>query len=381
VAGNWAFSEVRPIMYYLVAGIAAWAVRSRKGLYALLIGLFLMSNLTATVLVLQQFLGRNNPLLDTMTGNEWYVRVQSSGDSFGAVRIVPPGHMLMYALTIVAFSLLLYSNQARWVKRLLAFEFVYLNFALLLTYTRAQWLASAIAMFIVIITLPRLRWRQLANRLSLLIVALVVLIALFGSTASGLLDSVGFLSALSNRILSIFNPTETLESSSLQWRLYETETSLKAIRENPLLGVGVGNSYRDVTLLDGEARGWLAPISNGNFRGLTRFVHNSYLHIAVKMGLPALALFLLFIVAVLLDGFRLYRSQTDLLSQRLIIALLASLIGALQWSITEHNLIQVDAVIAIGLMVGIIAAIEALPAQATNPTQPLIPSPQPLAYE
>jgi O-antigen ligase len=146
-----------------------------------------------------------------------------------------------------------------------------------------------------------------------------------------------------------------LESYSLRWRLYETDEGLRSISEHPLLGVGLGSAYRDVTLLNGDAlrayRGFLR---------FTRFLHNSYLYLGVKMGLPGLLAFCAFALAFLATGWRQYRRLHDEHLRLIVLALLAGFVGLLSWSFTQSHLLQTESTAVVGLIAGLIAIAAAL---------------------
>jgi O-antigen ligase len=78
---------------------------------------------------------------------------------------------------------------------------------------------------------------------------------------------------------------------SAQWRIWEAEAMLPLIKEHPLTGIGLGADYK------GGRGSTLRP-------ELNRYVHNAYLYMAGKMGLPALFLFLSFMACVFAIGRR-----------------------------------------------------------------------------
>jgi hypothetical protein len=75
------------------------------------------------------------------------------------------------------------------------------------------------------------------------------------------------------------------------------------------------------------------------------------------MGLQGLIAFLWFCVAVLVHGWRLVRKMPSGPDKWLVLAVLASFVGIMQWSITEPNFMQTGATITVGLMVGLLASL------------------------
>lgn len=351
---NLVVGELRPALYLGGAIVASSLVVRRGQIVTLLGGLFVVADLVAGVVILQQFLGRDSRLLAAMSAGSWQVNAQVQGDSaFGATRIVPPGHVLVYLMSLLAFYLLLSPNRGLWTRLALAAQLVFLSFGLLLTYTRAQWVASGIAMALICLLMP---WERKA-RLARYVVGLVPVVLLLAvPLAVGLVPgSVGtFVDALGQRAGSILTPQETLDSASLEWRLFETDASADAILGSPLLGVGLGNDYRPATLLQGEARGWLWKL-DGDGR-LTRFIHNSYLYVTVKMGLPAIAVFLWFALSFLASGARASLTSPVAAVRTLALPATAAFAGLLEWAVFESHWMQAGSMTAVGLMVGLVGA-------------------------
>ena len=229
VAPNWAFAELRPVAFYGVFFVAAWAIRRPQQLVTVLVGLFVLADLTGAIIILQQFLGLDHYLLAAMENNWNIWRAGDSAGEFGTVRVIPPGHVLMFIMMLFAFVLLVYQRLSLRLRIVLALQFVYLNFSLLFTYTRAQWIAAVIAITIIVLLLSSAE-RSLLARYVLICLAIGLLVfAAFGTQIQVYLNNITFISALSERVYSIFTPEETLSSHSLQWRVFETEEALHSI--------------------------------------------------------------------------------------------------------------------------------------------------------
>jgi len=347
VEPNWAFGELRPLFYYTLFFVTAWTIREPRQIITLLIGLFVLADITAAMIILHQFLGVDHPALKAVTGSVWHVEKMGSG-GFGTIRIVPPGHVLTLIMMVVAFCLMVYSKLSPRLRIVLAIQFLFLNAGLLLTYTRAQWIAAAIAFLLIALFMPRADKTQFVRYALGAVLVLVLIYSLFGGEIQSSTRNLAFLDSLKERAMSIFTPEETLQSWSLQWRVFETEEALRSIDEQPVLGVGLGNAYRDVTLLRGEAR-------SGQLR-FTRFVHNSYLYMAVKMGVIGLIGFAWFYLSLLGNGWFAYARRFDGYYRRIALALLTCLCGLLSWSITEPHFMQLQSTIVVGLVSGLLAS-------------------------
>lgn len=85
---------------------------------------------------------------------------------------------------------------------------------------------------------------------------------------------------------------------SAGWRYHEVDEMLPHIIEHPLTGLGLGADYK------GIGASSAAP-------DLNRYMHNAYLYMAGKMGVPALVLFLLMMLVIFVIGRRLARSDAS----------------------------------------------------------------------
>jgi O-antigen ligase len=346
-------NELRPLVYYAAAIVVAMGLTRPSQRTTLLIGLFVLSDVVTAALVVQQFLGLGNFVLPGMVG--WQVNDQgadpsaSRGPGFGLVRIVPPANVLMFVMMLLALVWTLAPGLTRSARIMCAAQFAFLNFGLLLTYTRAQWIASVIGIIIIALFVPHALRVRLGQGLLVLLGLGALVLALFAAGVQ-LPDKVQpALEAMLGRATSIVTPDATLNSSSLQWRVFETEAAFSSLAESPQ-GVGLGNTYRPITTLSGEAAGY-----QGN--PLNTFVHNSYLYIAVKTGVLGLAAFLWFCLAFLLCSWRLFRRMPHGPDRWLVLTIVASFVGIMQWSVTEANFMQTCATATVGLMVGLLASL------------------------
>lgn len=366
VPGGLVVGEARPAAY--CAGCAfGVALLARRGQVALLLaGLFLVADLTAGAMLLQQFISAQRflALLPDWQVNE----MGSPGGGLGVVRVVPPAHVLMFLMANIAFCLALGPLRRAWQRIFLLLQVALLGGGLLLTYTRAQWVASGVALVLACALLPLSAKRRLARAT---LIALPILMLLAGLVGTGVLPvaetSAG--QALAARATSILAPDQTLNSASLEWRVFEVRAAASALSQHPLLGVGVGNDYRGVTLLQGEASGVLWPLDGSKGR-LTRWVHDSYLYMAVKMGLPGIAAFLWFSVAFLVGGMRAYLDAPDGAEKLVVLAVLCSFAGLLEWAVFEAHFMLPAGMATLGLMVGMIARAGAYRPAAETPRTP-----------
>jgi O-antigen ligase len=250
-------------------------------------------------------------------------------------------------MSIVAFCGLLFPH-LRWRWRVLfAGQFLLINLGLLLTYTRAQWIASGIAILFALGAFMIVHRRRAFAFVIVAITVILVGAGIYGASNINLTQS-SDANPLLVRLVSIFTPDQTLDTNSLQWRIFENDAAMQSVLKNPILGVGLGNEYRGVTLL--RQREVL-----GDLR-FTRFIHNAYLYIAVKLGIPALIVFGWMCLAFLINGWRSYRRMRPGIWQAVTLAMLAGFVGLLFWSNTQPNFMVGEGTLFIGVLMGLVAA-------------------------
>jgi O-antigen ligase len=154
-------------------------------------------------------------------------------------------------------------------------------------------------------------------------------------------------------------PSETAQTTSLQWREFEVEKALQAIAKQPFTGVGLGNRYRSLTTFMNEASGWWTrgSIAAGEVSRFTRYVHNSYVSIAVKMGIPGLIAILWFYIAVLFKGFQVFLKKLVPKHTGLVLGVWIGFASLLVWNYWHPHLIKAESTPVIGLMAGLVGSI------------------------
>jgi O-antigen ligase len=357
VESNWALGDLRILSLYLTFFIMLWSIKRPEQLKRLLVGLFVIANLTATIIYLQQFLGAGNPVLQAMMmARDWRVY-----ETVGAVRVVPAGQVLMHFMWFIALGLLTFARSNWRLKVFCILQLLFLGGGHLFTYMRAQWVALIIGVgLLFIVLLPRYK----KDRTRTAVIAYSVALVLFGSfvIATGPLPATSatpFVRGISERFGSIFTLSDTSETESLQWRDFEVEKAIEAIRKQPLTGVGLGNRYRPLSTHSSEASGSLTNgrVDSGRVSRFTRYVHNSYASIAVKMGIPSLAVLLWFCAAFLFKGLQAYRNMPDTEYKGVALGALLGFAGMLVWCYWHAHLIKAESTGTIGLMVALVGTI------------------------
>ncbi len=363
VETHWVFAELRDLLSYALFFITAWILNQRRHFVIVLAGLFAIADLTAAIIFLQQFLGSSKPLLPAMTTSFWGIWHQGGSiGSIGSVRVVPPSHVLVYFTNLIAGGLAIFSPSHK-LRIMFAIHFGLLGLALLLTYTRAQWFATFIALALMLVVIVPIYKSQFTRFIFFSIPVILLACSLLGfRLLQERTEKTTLFTLLGERAMTLLTPDETLGTSSLQWRIFETEEALNSISHHPLLGVGLGNSYRDITTLQGEANGWFAgsSLAAGDVSRFTRYVHSSYLWIPVKMGIPAFVIFLWFCLAFLIAGWQLIDRLHDQQMMGIVLAVVTGFTGLLVWTVFHQHLVMNRSSTAVAFMAGLVAGIYSL---------------------
>ena len=196
---------------------------------------------------------------------------------------------------------------------------------IVLTFGRTTYAAVFVCMGVVV-------WWLDAKKLPLFLCSLV-LVVLAGAGIGFVLKPDSF-AAVYFRMTTIGE--EINRGYSAQWRFWEMEAMLPHLAKHPLIGVGLGADYK------GTLGSALTP-------ELNRYVHNAYLYMAGKMGLPALLAFLLMMAAIAAIGRRSAISALSPWTRVVGAAGAAMMIRFLAASITEPHLMSDYGVVVIAV--------------------------------
>ena len=176
----------------------------------------------------------------------------------------------------------------------------------------------AVVAVCVVMVVYWLNLRKLGELAGLLVLVVAVASALAISLKPAYFDAVYY------RIASI--DTEIKSGDSAQWRIWEAEEMLPHIQKYPLTGIGLGADYK------GANR---SPDPD-----LNRYVHNAYLYMGGKMGLPALGFFLVAIFAIFAMGRRSARGNASRWTRIVGAACAAMMINFMLASVTEPHFME-----------------------------------------
>jgi hypothetical protein len=177
-------------------------------------------------------------------------------------RVQMPGFLyVMWAVVWLSLSLLYRKiNYAVGAVLLIIFAAaIFVNFG------RALWIWTFIAVITPIFFIGR---RRATN-----FIASAFVIIVLGTTTLAVVHP-STLDAVAVRLLSVKD--EGGRNTSYGWREWENQDAIATLKRSPLVGVGIGGEYRP----------WIRILAI--FAEHTRYIHDSYLYIALKIGIPGL---------------------------------------------------------------------------------------------
>ncbi|MEM9773434.1 MAG: O-antigen ligase family protein [Chloroflexota bacterium] len=349
VAFNWAMNDFRIMLYYTLFFSTAWGIKDRRQLKTLLAGVFILANLVVGLMIVQQFLGIDNLLTSGMS------RWQITEEVDGSLRILPPLIFMIAVLASISSAFAFFAEEPR-VKFLSAFQALFLVVGLLLTFTRSAWLTIIMAVLIVIAFAANEKREKVVGSMIFVTPALLIVLSLSLVQSSQRAD-IPYVGSIFNRVTSIFQTDETVQSDSLQWRVFENSEAMKSIQNRPIFGVGLGNQYREITIAHGEAAG---SRTGNDITRLTRYVHNSILSMAVKMGLPTLILFLSTYLLFIYKSWKLYPKTDSSIKKSVVIGVIAIFIPSIFWAQFFTLFTESNHIMSVALFMGVISVISDL---------------------
>jgi O-antigen ligase len=195
----------------------------------------------------------------------------------------------------------------------------------LLTFGRTTFAVVAVCMFVMV---AWLNVRKLPRLLGMLVAFMAIAATL------GFLFKPASVEAVVYRMTSI--GAELDYGHSAGWRVMEVKTMLPHIQNNPMTGIGLGADYKGISGSPATPE-------------LNRYIHNAYLYMAGKMGLPALLFFLMSMAAIFTIGRRLARSNAPPWVRMVGAAGAANMIRFVLASVTEPHLMSDHGVVNIAI--------------------------------
>ncbi len=274
-----------------------------------------------------------------------YVNGQGGVASFtgGALRVqstiyLMPLIALVWVPVVIAYARTARIRAAALALAVLALGGVYFTFA------RGAWVALVLTSPMVLVLLPPHRRRR-ALRWLLTILAVAVC-AVFAFNAASAHRVANPLTAGLKRFQSV-GAFRSDESS--RFRFAEWSEAGRQIERHPLTGIGLGNSITFTNPM------YSTEYNTYGYTFSTYYIHNSYIWLALKLGLLGALVFVSLLARVCWLAYRGYREASDPRARMVLLASLGSLFAILVLSATGPHL-TVDN--ATPVVAGLIAAVE-----------------------
>ncbi len=203
---------------------------------------------------------------------------------------------ILMSISLIGLIFLLHAE--RWHYRLMLLIAFLLNFVgLLLTQSRAFWVTFLLGAGLLFVFFDRRHKTRLIG---------LVLIGSFGALAFGIIFFEEYISLIISGLIERISSLGSAASRdiSLINRFHETQTVWERIIQNPVIGYGMGVPYRFFDL-------------TRHSTDVDSFVHNGYLSLWYRLGLPGLTAILVLWVSSIWQGFTAYRTTNSPLLTRL----------------------------------------------------------------
>jgi len=291
VGPNTVLRTVRVLSEWLIFVPILELVRDEQALRRLLVGLL---GLTGILLIGVLFPNKFEPFVPVQvsaaqTGSQLYE---------GFSRFYYPGDIILYFMIPVTVASLAIVDKGKQIWRVGLLGL--LLYWVVKTFFRQYWLTLSCTCALLVVTFSSVERVRLLRRVAPVMIGCMLILIVLIAVNPAWVEDVTY--PVVDRVTSLArNPLK--RESSLQWRAIETRYALLQIGRHPLLGLGLGNSYRPPMVLESETTDF------SDWTG--RYVENGYLWIAVMMGLVGLLPFLWLCAAHLLRLIRHYPEIQD----------------------------------------------------------------------
>ena len=319
--------ELRPLLSYLLVFPLVSGARNWRRFGLGLVVLFAAAAVSAAVVIGQYLSGSGGAA--TFTG--------------GAVRVQTDAYLMPLVAIIWAPVLIAYARDTRVRVAVAAVAAVALG-GVYFTFARGAWLALLAAAPLILVLLPSRR-REIAVRWLVFVLAVAVagVFAFNSFSAHRVSDP---LTAGLTRIRSVASYGNDVSS---RYRFAEWSEAVHQIERHPIVGIGLGNSISFTNPM------FSPKYNHYDYPFSTYYIHNSYIWVALKLGLIAALVYFALIGRIVWTAFSGYRRLTEPRARLVLLASLASLVAILALSITGPHL-NVDN--ATPVVASVIAAVE-----------------------
>lgn len=292
-----ALLELRPLLSFLLVFVLVDRARTVEGVERF-VRLVLVALAGASLIAVTQ-----------------YVVGHGSGASYAgnAIRVI--GWSAFSLLGLVWALVLLPFARSRRERVLLAGLTVLSLAGEFVSFQRTAWVATLVALAVGVALMRAGRRRRLVGWIAVLLVAGLVAVSAVNAVSSRRVGSP--VSAAVSRLHSVLAFRNDVSAGR---RVNEWDAATNEIERHPLGGIGLGSS---ITFFDPE---FSTESNHYGFFTTQYYIHNSYLWLALKLGLPGLIVFLLLLGVAAANGVRAYRVRSHPRLTPLVLGGLVSLV-------------------------------------------------------
>lgn len=241
---------------------------------------------------------------------------------------------VLFTLLTISICLIIYLK-SKLIKFIMVLSAGLFGIALFATFSRGYWLAAIISLLCVALFSPKAEKLKITGYMLVLTVITLIFIEIFFGNIGGFI-----LKAVAERFESL---GETSKDISLLNRIIESKAVIGYIKSNPILGYGLGATYKFKSLIPREMPTW--------------YVHNGFLFLFLKLGLLGTFSFLMFYLLSIYNGYVCIKKVDSNFIKAILVGIISCLIAILPLSLSSPQFIQKDSLLVIVIGTGMIETI------------------------
>ncbi|MBN2008149.1 hypothetical protein JW960_02250 [candidate division KSB1 bacterium] len=321
-----ALSELRIITYYLIFFAVTNLLRQPQQLRRLVNGLHLIALVVVAFMVLQVSLGHAIHIIPARVES-----LATMGRTYSdTIRVIPPGNTLIYVMLMIAAATVTI-HRMTFVRVGLA---MVLLCGLIIGFNRNLWLPAIVMiglMFLVGTSDHKIRLMIAACGFVFLSMAMVTYVQINDGQLKQYVDSTW------DRLWSLTRGRKLVTEGTLIDRVIENRIARTHIMQHPILGIGLGNDYRDD--VDWNPK-------------LNAYIHNGYLWILMKMGGLGFIPFMWLLTVGAFRGLKRWKQIPDPFWQSMCLGFTMAHLGMMLSSLVNPVFMQWHSTPLIGIVLG-----------------------------
>ena len=259
--------ELRAIIYFSLFFLVCYYIRNQRQLRSLLLGIALLACIVTVLQLIQWIIGPETNFLQCRLETLATARIKFAG----VARVILPGKSIVLFTLNTLIAIYILKALKRPGRSLLIPAIALLTLGLIMTFGRIHWI-MVMAGTLLLLILARRRL-IIYPRITFLIVGASLVLTLI--LQLNVLNPAAIRDAIFKRTVSIVRAPSNFKEDTLYMRYLESRFAWQRIIEHPLLGIGLGNTYRPLVFGNVDYERFI--------RGTN--VHNGYLATQLKMGI------------------------------------------------------------------------------------------------